>query len=323
MNSIITGLDRPEYKNIPLFTIGNDEDRKTPIFTYRYNSASDALSPLHRHRVMQINYISRGKLIHQVNNARYELVRGDIFVIPPFVPHQMISIPGVEYEYTELEFLPEYVLGSSIENFPSEGDDRSIFDFSYIEPFLVTECNVRPRMNLSGTTQLRVEELLDEIYEEFHTREDSWLLAMKADLLKLLVIVGRAFHAEIKDSPEMQLFNRHCDAITHAIRYIDENFDRPITLEEVSRYALLSQSYFSYMFKTLTGKTYLEYVHELRIKKAMDLLAHSQNKIADICFLSGFNSINHFDRIFKSMVGLSPSQYRSAARKAGEASGKK
>ena len=168
-----------------------------------------------------------------------------------------------------------------------------------------------------------MEELLDEIYEEFHQRDESWLLAMKADLLKLLVIVGRAFHAEIKDSPEMQLFNRHCDAITHAIRYIDENFDQPITLEEVSRYALLSQSYFSYMFKTLTGKTYLEYVHELRIKKAMDLLAHSQNKIADICFLSGFNSINHFDRIFKSSVGLSPSQYRSAARKAGETAGEK
>ena len=149
MNPIITGLDRPEYKNIPLFTIGNDQDRRTPIFTYRYNSATDSLSSLHRHRVMQINYISRGKLIHMVNNARYELVRGDIFVIPPFVPHQMISIPGVEYEYTELEFLPEYVLGNSIENFPSEGDDRSIFDFSYIEPFLVTECNVRPRMNLS------------------------------------------------------------------------------------------------------------------------------------------------------------------------------
>ena len=311
----ISDLDREEYKEIPIYSIGYGNHCETPICVCKYSNKDYHLSPLHRHNVVQINYISRGKLLHQVNNARYELVKGDIFVIPPYIPHQLISIGKNDFEVIELEFMPEFVFGKEPNSYHAIDEGHSIFDFSYIEPFLVSECNVRPRLNLTGKNQLKVEELLDEIYEEFNLKTDSYLMALKADLLKLLVIVGRTFHEEMKDSPEMQLFNHHRDAMIQAIHFIDEHYGEPITIEEVSRFALLSQSYFSYLFKTLTDKTFVEYLHTLRIKSAMEMLKKTDHRVVDICYDSGFNNINHFNRTFKAMVGVSPTQYRASNQK--------
>lgn len=308
-------LDRPEYADIPLYTIGSSSHYDSPVFISRCSERDNTLSPFHRHDMVQINYISHGRLIHQVNNSRYELVRGDIFVIPPYVPHQLIAIGKNSFEVVELEFAPDFIFGSEPNSFHALEGGRSVFDFSYIEPFLVSERNVRPRLNLTGKTQLKVEELLDEITGEFTQQNDSYLLALKADLLKLLVIVGRALHEEIEGSSEMQFFNRQRDAMLQAIRYLEQHYTEPVSIEDIARSALLSQSYFRYLFKTLTNKTFVEYLHSLRIRKAMDLLKNTDDRVVDICFDCGFGSINYFNRTFKTMVGVSPTQYRAANRK--------
>jgi len=311
----ISDLDREEYAGIPIYSMGYQNDCELPVFICKYSDKDFTLSPLHRHNVIQINYISRGRLMHQVNNARYELVRGDIFIIPPYIPHQLVNIGKNDFEVIELEFSPEFIFGKELNSYHTIDDSPSVFDFSYIEPFLVSECNVRPRLNLTGKNQLKVEELLDEIREEFNNRSDSYLMALKADLLKLLVILGRTFHEGMKNSPEMQLFNHHRDAMIQAVHFIDEHYEEPITIEEVARLALLSQSYFSYLFKTLTDKTFVEYLHMMRIKKAMEMLKTTELRVVDICYDSGFNNINHFNRTFKTIVGASPTQYRASNRK--------
>lgn len=312
----ISDLDREEYNDIPVYTIGYGGARcELPVFICKYSNHDSELSPLHRHDVVQVNYISRGRLLHQVNNARYELVKGDIFIIPPYVPHQLIQVGKNDFEVVELEFMPEFVFGKEPNSYHAIDGGHSVFDFSYIEPFLVSECNVRPRLNLTGMNLLKVEGLLDEIRDEYEKQSDSYLLALKADLLKLLVIVGRAFHDEMKGSPELQLFNHHREAMQQAIQFINTHYEDPITIEEVSRFALLSQSYFSYLFKILTNKTFVEYLHSLRIKKAMELLLTTDRRVVDICYDCGFNNINHFNRTFKTMVGASPTQFRASNRK--------
>lgn len=311
----INDLDCEKYMDIPIYNIGTGEHYDAPIFICKYSSKDYPLSPKHRHNVIQINYIYHGKLLHQVNNINYELVKGDIFVIPPYVPHQLIAIEHCDYEVIELEFLPEFVFGKEPNSYHAMEEGTSVFDFSYIQPFLVSECNVRPRLNLSGKNLLQVENLLEEIYDEFDQKKDSYLLALKADLLKLLVIVGRTFHQEISQSQEIQLFNRHREAMMQTIRYIDEHFDEQFTIEDISHHALLSQSYFSYLFKTLTNMTFVEYLNTQRIKKAMELLTHSDERVLDICYTIGFNNVNHFNRTFKAIVGVSPTQYRASNRK--------
>ena len=177
---------------------------------------------------------------------------------------------------------------------------------------MVSECDVRPRLNLTGKAQSEAEELFSTILEEYTERKSSFLLAIKAALLSLLVNVGRQFQEDIRDSESRQLFDRHRVAISNAITYINENFAEDITIEKVSRVAMLSQSYFSYLFKSMTNKTFVEYLNELRIREAMKLLKNSNKRVVDICFESGFKNVNHFNRTFKNYSGISPMQYRNA-----------
>jgi AraC-like DNA-binding protein len=216
----------------------------------------------------------------------------------------------------ELEIATEFVLGNGSGSYQDLESNSSFFDFSYIEPFLVSECNVAPRLNLTGKKQNIIEELLNEIYDEYSQKADSYLLALKADLLKLLVLLGRYFRKDVEQQSDViELYNHHRDALTKAILYIDIHYSESITIEDISHIAMLSQSYFSFLFKTVTNKTFVEYLNSRRIQHAMEMLNQTDELVVDVCFESGFKNVNHFNRTFKNIVGISPTQFRKANRK--------
>jgi AraC-like DNA-binding protein len=74
----------------------------------------------------------------------------------------------------------------------------------------------------------------------------------------------------------------------------------------------MSKTYFCYIFKSLTGKTFTEFCTELRIHKAIELLNTTDMPITEICFNVGYNDVTHFCRTFKKTVGISPKLYRKA-----------
>ena len=287
--------------------VENHGNSGIPIFIRKYRE--DSMTRVrHMHDSIQVNYILRGSLQHHINNTTHDLVKGDIFIIPPFVPHCLSAPSGSALEVIELEFTPEFIFGKHV---TLEKID-TIFDFAYIEPFLVSEGEVRPRLNLSGKAQTEVEMLFERLLSEYERRDSSFLLAMKALILWLLVYVGRCFNEDVQDTESRQLFDRHRTAISSAIDYINQNFTDDISIEKASHVAMLSQSYFSYLFKSMTGKTFVEYLNELRIHEAMRLLKNTNKRVVDICFESGFKNVNHFNRTFKSHAGISPMQYRNA-----------
>ena len=300
-------FEHDEYSGIPIYRMVNNRNGGLPIYIRRYKQ-HNITTVLHGHDSSQINYIAHGSLSHIINNSSHDLVKGDIFIIPPYVPHRLSFKENCDCEVIELEFTPEFVFGSSatMENI------ETIFDFAYIEPFLVSECDVRPRLNLTGKAQSDVEAMFKSILTEYTERNSSFLLAIKATILSLLVYVSRLFQEDIRDTESRQLFDRHRVAISNAINYINENFAEDISIEKVSRVAMLSQSYFSYLFKSMTNKTFVEYLNELRIQEAMKLLKHTNKRVVDICFESGFKNVNHFNRTFKNYAGISPMQYRNA-----------
>lgn len=98
--------------------------------------------------------------------------------------------------------------------------------------------------------------------------------------------------------------------IRAAKQFIQANYMNQITLDEVSGIAGFSPSYFSYLFKKETGGNYLEYLSDLRIKKAKDLLRGTRRGVADICAAVGYSDIKHFTKTFKKITGISPREYR-------------
>ena len=189
--------------------------------------------------------------------------------------------------------------------------NSGFMDFAYLEPFLVSEHEVKPRLNLTGSIQIEVEKILNEIILEYERKELDFELMVKALLLKLLVIVGREYKTLNRGTEFDDILSRHRDALYEALEYINSNFTRDIAIEDAAKAAMLSQSYFRYLFKQLTQKTFTEYINSLRIAKAVDLLKHNpEMKVVDICFEVGFKSVNHFNRIFRTETGFTPMQVR-------------
>ena len=98
--------------------------------------------------------------------------------------------------------------------------------------------------------------------------------------------------------------------IDRAKEYIEENFRKDISLDDVSREVDISPYYFSKLFKQETGKNFIEHLTEIRLKNARELLQNSQLSIKEICAESGYSDPNYFSRIFKKYEGVTPSEIR-------------
>jgi AraC-like DNA-binding protein len=101
-------------------------------------------------------------------------------------------------------------------------------------------------------------------------------------------------------------------SVQKAIKYIDQHFDQHITLEEISYYVSLSANYFSNMFKKTTGQSFIEYVSRLRIEKSKELLMDLNYTVYQIANAVGYSDARYFSRVFKTVVGKTPTQYRNS-----------
>jgi hypothetical protein len=117
----------------------------------------------HTHDYMQIWYVMNGCCDHQINNTFHHLTRGNLFVLPPFVKHKIIVEGSEEVKIVGCEFLACFIN----ENISWLSSTHSLFDFAYLEPFLVSHEAVKPRLHLDGKSQLKVEELFTEMLTEF------------------------------------------------------------------------------------------------------------------------------------------------------------
>lgn len=298
-------LDKDEYKEIPVIkiTVNNND---LPFYIICMDKCNE--HP-HRHEFVQIIYMSRGKLKHVINDNVFEVVKGDIFVIPPYVPHYFIDDSKEKFELIEFEFVPEFIN----EKFSSDCMDSSFMDFAYLEPFLVAQNAIKPRLNLKGSLMNEVEDILREIIREYEIKDRDFSLLIKALSQKLLVIVGREFRKNVEHSETSSLFERHRDALHSALVYIEDNLDKTITLDDAAKTAMISQSYFRYLFRLMTQKSFTEYVNEQRINKACRLLKIKPHmKVSDICTRVGYNNISHFNRIFRQVTGQTPVMVRKS-----------
>lgn len=133
---------------------------------------------------------------------------------------------------------------------------------------------------------------------------------IQQNLINLIVIhLLRQVKSNI---PLLVTEKKYCerDNINRAICYLREEFNNEFSLEDVARTANLSQYHFIRIFKSVTGKTPYDYLLEVKIEKAIELLKLKKYTITEICFMCGFNNLAHFSSVFKRKVGILPSQYK-------------
>lgn len=105
--------------------------------------------------------------------------------------------------------------------------------------------------------------------------------------------------------------------IIKALNYIADHYTDNLTLQNVADIVHLNKSYFSLLFKKQTGRNFIDYVIELRIREAKRLLAESESRIYDVAGAAGFKDVKYFSKMFKKTTGLTPVEYRDKHRAAG------
>ena len=99
--------------------------------------------------------------------------------------------------------------------------------------------------------------------------------------------------------------------IDRAKEYINENFRRDISLDDVSSQVNISPYYFSKIFKEETGENFIEYLTRVRIDKAKELLVDANVSVKEAGIQSGYSDPNYFSRIFKKQTDMTPSEYKT------------
>ena len=103
---------------------------------------------------------------------------------------------------------------------------------------------------------------------------------------------------------------KEVSVIGKAKEYINQKFSKDISLEEVAKHVDISSYYFSKLFKEEEGMNFIEYVTELRIGRAKQMLIEGNVSIKEVCVEAGYTDPNYFSRIFKKVVGCTPTEYR-------------
>jgi AraC-like DNA-binding protein len=100
--------------------------------------------------------------------------------------------------------------------------------------------------------------------------------------------------------------------IERTLEYMNQNFDKAITLNEVARLANMSDAAFSRFFKQRTGNTFIDSLTEIRLGHASRMLIDTTQSIAEIAYHCGFNNISNFNRIFKKKKNCTPKDFRES-----------
>lgn len=133
-------------------------------------------------------------------------------------------------------------------------------------------------------------------------------------LIQVLEILSQTNDVESLSSPEFSLPTTTISGenrLSRIINYISDNFNHEISLKELAHESALTPSSLCRYFKSCTNKTIFGFINEYRVGKACQMLITGNKSISEICYHSGFNSLTTFNRVFKDIKNVTPSQFKS------------
>lgn len=260
----------------------------------------------HAHDYTQIWYVTKGQCEHYVEDQFYLMSAGDTFLIPPKVEHRTVLCPNssvISCEFSLDEIFPS-------RESSTQADLQSYLDRVSVMNFIQDSKTRQPRFRFCPEAMPQVDRLMKEILAEFRDEKPCYQDMLRVKIQELLLLYIREFIISPDYKATDAIYERYRSLMNNAIAYIDEHYTESISLEDVCRVSTLSKTYFCYLFKLITKKTFVEYVTERRIQGAMRLLENTDCSIQTVSEQMGFNDAAHFSRTFKKCAGISPRAYR-------------
>ena len=252
---------------------------------------------LHNHDYYQIYYLKSGKLIHHLEAVSAELKAGDVFIIPPSLPHY-IETASKDLCFYSISFMPSYIA----ENVRS---NKFVADFIHGITDLSSEGAV-PSLTLRSEDIALADTLVLKIMQEFSGNMIGKDVLIRSSLSLLLSVFARAY---LDEQFENIRFASEREAILHCLGYIKNHLSEQMTLHEMAKRTAMSKSSFCESFRKITGETFNKYLNRERVEAAAALIK-SGKLVFEAAMEVGYGDSSTFYRNFKKHFGVSPSEYK-------------
>lgn len=256
---------------------------------------------MHTHEFWEMSYVYEGNGTNYTQDGEAPVKDGELLLISPGKAHSMITVQGAspvrvcnclftaDYAY---EVIQRYLKISDL-------NEYSVYNMlKRKEAFClhITDDNARNVQHLMW--------LIAHEYNHFTAGSD---VIIRNTLLDLFVIITRLYEYQTNKTTSTVSRNAEIDEL---MKYMRTNFSSRLTLEMLADRVHLSREYLSRYFKQYTGKTISEFLTEIRMTRAKQMLTSSSVPIADIAVYCGYPSVSNFQKAFKKYTGVSPSAYR-------------
>lgn len=266
---------------------------------------------LHQHNYYQFWYVERGSCTHTIEGKEHTMYAGDAFILPPDLTHMTTLADDTRIYCCEFS-LSEVLSGAENAYFKKLSEITQGVSFEIL--FANELYGAREKFSFTLETQKRIEGVFERLLEEYEEEKLLFEDFLQLLVMELLLLFIREYARNPRHTSEHNSYDTYRGIIKEAVHYIDQNYDKALTLDEMCRRFALSKTYFCYLFKLDTHKTFIEYLQERRIENAVQLLIGSSQSVTDISQTVGFQDPSHFSRTFKKLKGMSPSDYRKYRR---------
>lgn len=277
----------PDYSYVKSSSFFTD---KIQIRAFLYRNYS---FHLHSHDFYEINVIISGTGIHTFNNREIKVKSGDVFIIPPYIPHSYIS-------ESNLDVLHFIVTTNLIMNHYEEGKQVPGFlRLIEIEPYLrgTNDMDLYLQLPPSKLRTFLDNILLEKLLFREVIPETSPLILYT--FFSVLYTFSELLHEQINKKGTTN--TKHSEQIIKALEYIHTNFAENISTDVLCKLCFMSRSTFLRTFKKVCGCSPREYQLEYRVKKAIELIdakVFPKTKIAHIC---GFFDLSHMEKYIRKI----------------------
>lgn len=257
-----------------------------PIYSSIQSGKGTIVIP-HHHKAAEMILVINGSCDIYIDSEIICCKANDIIYIPPYSVHTVLgknqetTIKGITFEFSLL--------------------DEIIKDFSVEAKLNKNQIIPKGNFLIKDTA-----ENITKIIKNFSVFEENDSQAYRFMILgKLLIIVG----VLLQQFCNTQL-NNYDTRFTPVFEYIKNNYNHQIRISDLSSMLNICDDHFIKIFKSMTNKTPIKYINDLRIEESLKLLVDSDLSITQISEKVGFSSVNYMIKIFKDTLNITPKTYK-------------
>lgn len=255
---------------------------------------------LHQHSELQMTLVRESYGTAVIGGHIGEFKAGDVFIIGSNIPHAFRNDDIFHQEDKNLAADVVYI-------FMDEGLPKTeLLNLRKVRDFFT---NARKGIKLVGAAKEKIGRKINEMI-------NLEGLDKVVSFLQIINYVSQSSELVFlnKESANIRVGENDGKRLNDVVQFTFENYDKKISLEEISNIANMAPSAFCRFFKQRTRKTYFDFLNEIRVKAACKLLHNKDLTIVEICYKSGFNNLSYFNRKFKSITSYSPLKYHNALK---------